>query len=160
MMELSNTSLFAKRKSFAPVYLCIIVVDCNPRHPSSSCTSSRTNNATTNLLCHVESCEEKKAPNDQAINTCAHSSTYSAGKFWYLIALWVSQYHHPFKIVKDKPLQKMFKMLYAKVEIPLDTTVSRDIKEVHTISKKHVAKALQVCPCHIFFLMLYKWMKS
>jgi hypothetical protein len=38
----------------------------------------------------------------------------------------------------------MFKMLYAKVDIPSDTTVSRDVKEAYAISKKNVIKALKV----------------
>jgi hypothetical protein len=38
----------------------------------------------------------------------------------------------------------MLKMLYGKVELLSDTTVSRDVREVHGISKGQVAKVLQV----------------
>jgi hypothetical protein len=38
----------------------------------------------------------------------------------------------------------MLKMLYAKVETPSQTTVSRDVKEIHAISKVHVGRYLQV----------------
>jgi len=35
-------------------------------------------------------------------------------------------------------------MLYAKVETPSESTLSRDVKEIHGISKVHVGKKLQV----------------
>lgn len=38
----------------------------------------------------------------------------------------------------------MSKMLYAKVDIPSDSTVSRDVREAHAISKGQVAEILQV----------------
>ncbi|TFY74006.1 hypothetical protein EWM64_g10006 [Hericium alpestre] len=40
-------------------------------------------------------------------------------------------------------LQRMFQMLYAKVDIPLDKTISRDVKEIFAVSKKNVANMLQ-----------------
>jgi hypothetical protein len=114
------------------------------RHPLIFCIRGRTDTSTTNLLRHVQSCEGNKAPDDQEITTFAHGSTYSAGEFRYLITLWVTQCHRPFKIIEDPPLQKIFRMLYAKVDIPSDTTISRDVKEAHAISKKNVIRVLKV----------------
>ncbi len=37
----------------------------------------------------------------------------------------------------------MFKMLYSPVEVPSASTVSRDVKEVWTVSKSEVAAFLQ-----------------
>jgi hypothetical protein len=65
-------------------------------------------------------------------------------EFWYLATLWVSQCHRPFTIVEDHPLNRMFQMLYAKVDVPSASTVSRDVKEVYKITKKNVRKVLQV----------------
>lgn len=45
-------------------------------------------------------------------------------------------------------------MLYAKVDVPSASTVSRDVKEVYNIAKKNVGKVLQVCP-DIFTLTMY-----
>jgi hypothetical protein len=57
--------------------------------------------------------------------------------------LWVTQCHRPFAIVDDPPLQRMFKMLYAKVEVPSASTVSRDVKEAFHVARKHVRGILQ-----------------
>ena len=46
--------------------------------------------------------------------------------------------------MNDEPLQRMFHMLYAKVNIPSPTTLSCDVKEVHNLAKLNVAKVLQV----------------
>jgi hypothetical protein len=83
-------------------------------------------------------------PNDQTITTFAHGSTYDKAHFRYLTTIWVTKCQRPFLIIKDEPLQEMFKMLYAKVEPPSASTVSRDVQEIHTITQKNVAKVLQV----------------
>ncbi len=38
-------------------------------------------------------------------------------------------------MMENKPLQCLFKMLYAKVQIPSDATVLRDVKEKIDIAK-------------------------
>jgi hypothetical protein len=38
----------------------------------------------------------------------------------------------------------MFQMLYAKVDVPSASTVSRDVKKVYKITEKNVGKVLQV----------------
>jgi hypothetical protein len=57
----------------------------------------------------------------------------------------VFQCHQPFAIIEDVPLQWILKMLYVKVETPSEKTISRDIKEIYSISKVNVGKVLQVC---------------
>jgi hypothetical protein len=128
----------AKCMCFNHFYQCIAVFNRLFSHPLPSCTQARTDNATTSLLCHVDSCEEKIAPDDQVISTFAHGSIYSAGrKFRYLVALWISQCYQPFKIIEDKPHQNMLRMLYSKIKIPSsDSTVSQVVKKVHMISLK------------------------
>jgi hypothetical protein len=80
----------------------------------------------------------------KSIANYAHGSTYSKAELHYLISLWVFKCHRPFAIIDDEPLQRILKMLYAKVETPSATTISRDVKEIHGISKIHVGKVLQV----------------
>lgn len=116
----------------------------NPSNPSQSCTRARTDTGTTNLLRHVEACTGKKAPDDQTIEKFAQGSTYTTGAFRFLITRWVTECHRPFKIVEDPPFQDMLRMLYSRVDIPSDTTVSRDVREVYRISQLQVAKTLQV----------------
>ena len=62
----------------------------------------------------------------------------------YVLSLWVARRHRPFRIVKDPELLEIFSMLYAKVEVPHPTTVSRDVKEVHKATKAALARRLQV----------------
>jgi hypothetical protein len=104
----------------------------------------RHDRSTSNLNRHVDRCCGKIAPDGQRINDFAHGSTYNKADFRYQTMLWVTQYHRPFVIVEDPPLQRMFKMLYAKVEIPSASTVSRDVKQAFLIAQKHVGKILQV----------------
>jgi hypothetical protein len=63
----------------------------------------------------------------------------------YLIAMWCARRHRPFNIVEDDELNEIFHMLYARVEVPHPTTVSRDVKEIFYICKKNVVEFLQVC---------------
>jgi len=69
---------------------------------------------------------------------------YNKAELRYLISRWVFECHQPFTIINDAPLQSILKMLYAKVETPSKTMISRDVKEIHKISKVHIGKKLQV----------------
>ncbi len=62
----------------------------------------------------------------------------------YLCALWVTRCHRPYAIVADDELLAIFRMLYAQVEVPHPTTLSRDVKEIFLIAQKNVAHMLQV----------------
>ena len=115
-----------------------------PRNPSQTIVRSRMDDSTSNLAHHVIKCDGPTTHSSHAINDFAHGSKYSKAEFRFLLVSWVTQCHRPFAIVDDKPLQDMFRMLYAKVDIPSAATVSRDVKEVHSIAKKNVIKVLQV----------------
>ena len=114
------------------------------RNPSIILTRKHKEDSTTNLLRHVKSCDGQEINESQSY---AHGSSYSKAELRYFISLWVVQCHRPFTIIEDLPLQRILKMLYAKVETPSPNTISRDVKEIHGISKGHVAKFLQVCSC-------------
>jgi hypothetical protein len=58
---------------------------------------------------------------------------------------WVVQHHRPFSIVEDGPLRDAFQMLYGMVKVPSANTVSRDVREVHELSKAAVVAMLKVC---------------
>lgn len=127
-----------------------------PRNPSIILTRKREEDSTTNLLRHVKSCDGQVVDESKSIARYAHGSSYSKAELRYLISLWVVQCHRPFAIIKDPPLQRIFKMLYAKVETPSEHTISRDVKEIHAISKVHVGKYLQVRLCfHIKSICIY-----
>lgn len=106
-------------------------------------TRARTEVSTSNLDKHVKVCDPKVAKGGSSIAEYAHGSSYSKEKFRYGVATWVSKCHRPFKIIEDAPLQDLFKMLYAKVDIPSWKTVGRDVQEIFQLSKASVAKHLQ-----------------
>ena len=114
------------------------------RNPSIILTQKCEEDSTTNLLRHVKSCNGQVVNESQSIAHYAHGSSYSKAELRYLISLWVIQCHRPFTIIEDISLQRIFKMLYAKVETPSHDTISRDVREIHGISKAHVGKYLQV----------------
>jgi len=93
----------------------------------------------------------------------AQGSTYSKAELQYLVSRWVFECHRPFAIIDDPPLQRILKMLYAKVKSPSQTMVSRDVKEIHGISKVHVGDFLQVCLSHYLlcpYLILAFWIEA
>ena len=57
------------------------------RSPSHSCTRTRTDSGTTNLIRHADACSGKKAPDDQTITKFAQGSTYSTGAFRFMLTL-------------------------------------------------------------------------
>jgi hypothetical protein len=60
------------------------------------------------------------------------------------MTVWVIKHHCPFTIVDDLSLREAFQMLYAKAKVPLANTVSRNVHEVHRISKANVIALLAV----------------
>ncbi len=62
----------------------------------------------------------------------------------YLLAKWIAVHGRPFVIIVDAELLAIFRMLYAKVEVPHPTTLSRDLREIFQISRAHLADQLEV----------------
>ncbi|KIP01401.1 hypothetical protein PHLGIDRAFT_51797, partial [Phlebiopsis gigantea 11061_1 CR5-6] len=128
----------------------ITVVDGNVKYqftckqnPHITLSRARTDDSTTTLKRHVDSCDGKMAPEGQRIEEFAHGSTYDKSRFRFIMSLWCARRHRPYAIVKDPELMRAFCMLYAKVEVPHPTTISRDIQEIHGLSKAHLGAKLQ-----------------
>jgi hypothetical protein len=114
------------------------------RHPSEFVQRHRFEDSTGNLAKHVEKCTPAETSASQSITAFANGTTYSAPRFRYLLSIWCARRHRPFSIVMDPELVELFKMLYARVEIPHPKTISRDVKEIHLLCKERVAKMLGV----------------
>jgi hypothetical protein len=123
------------------------------RNPSIVLARKREEDSTTNLVRHVKSCEGQVVDPSKSIANYAQGSTYNKAELRYLVSRWVFECHRPFAIIDDAPLQSILKMLYAKVETPSQTTLSRDVKEIHGISKVHVGRYLQVRLSYDFFFL-------
>ncbi len=113
-------------------------------HPGTSCSRECFEDSTGNLNDHVKICCPQAPLGQGTIAAFASGHLYSAACFRFLLAIWCAQCHQPYKIVFDPELVQIFKMLYAKVDIPLPSTISRDIQEMYTLTKAQVAESLQV----------------
>ena len=102
-----------------------------PRNPSIILTRKREEDSTTNLLCHVKSCDSQIVDALKSIANYAQGSMYSKAELRYLMSRWVFKCHWPFAIINDKLLQRILKMLYVKVETPSQTTVLWEIGRAH-----------------------------
>lgn len=114
------------------------------RNPSIVLTCKCEEDSTTNLIRHVKSCKGQVVDDSNSIVNYAQGSTYNKAELWYLISRWVFECHRPFAIINNEPLQCIFKMLHVKVEMPSETMILWDVKEIHGISKVHVRKYFQV----------------
>lgn len=92
------------------------------------------NVSTSNLKHHISRCDGQVAPGGH-INEFAHGLTYNKAEFHYLATLQVSQFHRPFAILDDHPLNCMFQMLYAKVNVPSALTVSKTLRRFMRLQK-------------------------
>lgn len=68
------------------------------------------------------------------------------------VALWVARRHQPFAIVEDDELVDIFTDLNNRVEVPSRFTVSRDVKEIFTMSRLKVSDILKVHACYFSLL--------
>ena len=99
-----------------------------------------------NLARHVAAYAGAVVSDNKSIASFAHGSTYTKHRFRFLIAKWIFHNHRPFAIIQDEELLQMLRMLYAKVDVPSPSTVSRDVREIFALTRKQVGKILQEYP--------------
>jgi hypothetical protein len=91
---------------------------------------------------HVKQCAHPDG--DNSIELFAKGSTYDKYRLRLLMAKWSAKSHRPFLIARDSHFVEILKMFNLKVEIPSPTTISRDIREIHELTRLELAKRLQV----------------
>lgn len=114
------------------------------RKPSCTVTRKRADDSTSNLTRHIKRCAPKKTPQTQLITAYTSGSSYSKAKFRYLVTMWIVRHHRPFRIVEDEELVELFQMLYAQVHVPTRNSISRDVQEIYTMTKKSIGRMLRV----------------
>lgn len=133
--------LFIPRASVLKFYL---------RHPGITIKRVRHDDSTSNLARHVKTCVPANTKEAQAMRTYAEGSTYNEVEHRVKMSLWVSRRHRPFVIVEDPELLDIFKSLNPACVTPKRNTVSRDMREIHEMTKESVIKFLAVRSCLIF----------
>lgn len=130
---------------------CVILY-YSVRRANSLCSShqklvrARWEGSTSNLRRHVKKCDDQSLPAGQGqITDFAAGSTYTREKLRLLLVRWISRRFRPYAIVADPELIEIFEMLYARVEIPSPSTLSRDVREVYDITSVKVGEFLKVC---------------
>jgi hypothetical protein len=106
--------------------------------PSKYVTRSRTDESTSNLIRHVNTCDPPTSP-----ASVASFSTYTVGRFRYLVATWSARRARPHFIIEDEELREIFTMLNSLVKIHSHQTVSRDISDMYHRSRLAIALHLQ-----------------
>ncbi|KAI1791362.1 hypothetical protein LXA43DRAFT_860282, partial [Ganoderma leucocontextum] len=107
------------------------------KHPSKHVDRMEYQESTGNLSRHVKTCDPDDTPETEMITAYANGAQYSAGRMRYLIMMWVARRHRSFQIVEDPEFWEIVRMLYAKAQLPSRVTVSRDIQDVHSLSKEN-----------------------
>ena len=112
-------------------------------NPSQVCKRYRGNDSTSSLVHHARKCDPQVQPETNSIEHFASGCGYRREEFHVLILLWVIRRCRPFSIVEDTELQSLFSMLYKKVSIPSQRTISRHINIFHQLCKDKVISTLK-----------------
>src|ERR1700761_5091696 len=103
--------------------------------------------STGNLTKHAKNCDPAfnvSSSRNLSITDFAAGCTYRREDFRFLLNTWIVKNSHPYTTIDDKELQKAFKMLYGRVEIPSQRTVIRDSETLFTLSCKKLIAKLKV----------------
>lgn len=95
----------------------------------------------------------KPPPGQGSVSDFAHGSTYSKGKFRYLLVCEMACSKRPFALVKDWPLVKTWQMMNAQIKVPSDDSVSRDVQRVYQWARPRIKELIKVLSTLYFLLM-------
>ncbi|KAF5317564.1 hypothetical protein D9619_013219 [Psilocybe cf. subviscida] len=112
-------------------------------HPSIKITRVRHDDGTSNLKRHADSCTPADTAEARAMVKYAHGSSYTEASHRVKIAIWISRRRRAFVIAEDSELLEIFTDLNADCVTPKRNTISRDIREIHKLTKESVIKILK-----------------
>ncbi len=96
-------------------------------HPSIKIVRARHDTSTSNLKNHALKCAP---PKEGTIEEHVPGAKYSKALMRFKLTRWIARRNRPYAIVDDDELQDIFRMLYARVEVPSARTISRDVQEI------------------------------
>ena len=124
-------------------------------HPSITISRARHDESTSNLTHHIQNCAPTNSTQTHVLAVYASGSKYTKASHRMKLALWVSSHHHPFSIVEDTELLNIFMDLNPNCETSSRHTLSRDVKEIFSLSRREVGTMLQVSLFHRFLQKNY-----
>ncbi|KAF5323705.1 hypothetical protein D9619_012911 [Psilocybe cf. subviscida] len=117
------------------------------KHPQTTLSRVRHDDSTSNLNRHIERCAHVDTPESQAMEKFASGSTYTEVMHRIQIALWIARRRRPYIIAEDQELLDIFRSLNASCITPSRTTISKDVQEIHDITKSVVMEILAIANC-------------
>ena len=124
-------------------------------HPSITISRAQHDESTSNLTCHIWNCAPMNLTQTCALAVYASGSKYTKASHWMKLVLWVSSCHHPFTIVEDTELLNIFMDLNPNCETSSCHTLSRDVKEIFSLTCGEMGTMLQVSLFHHFLQKNY-----
>src|SRR6201996_7025787 len=115
------------------------------RCPSQTVSCHIADNLTSNLTKHIDACTARFLTESMQIMTSfASGSTYRRKVFNRKAVKWIVCQHLAFSTFDHPELHKLFKMLYAHVDIPTGNTIARYMHQYYDLSKIKVKESLCV----------------
>ena len=108
------------------------------RDPSKYVMCSCTDESTSNLLCHVNACDDSDSN-----NSVISASNFDLGWPCYLVGAWSACCAWPHTIIEDNEFHEILTMLYTAIKIHSHQTVSCDISDMYEHSRIAIALHLQ-----------------
>lgn len=137
--------------NFHGLILTFVRADLPTSDSSRRIKRRRLDETTSNLLRHVNTCTPPTSPLPST-----PFSSFTIGRFRYLVAAWAARRARPFVIIEDEELREIFLMLYSATELHSHQTVARDISDMYERSRVVIARHLQSIK-HRLHLTLDGW---
>ncbi|KAF6756548.1 hypothetical protein DFP72DRAFT_772797, partial [Ephemerocybe angulata] len=119
------------------------------RSPSIEVTRARHDESTSNLNRHIQKCTPSADPEQiRKMQNYVRGVLYDPTAHRVKCVIWIAKKRRPYIIIEDDELCEIFHGLNPDCVDIGRMTVSRDMIEIHALSKVHIAQMLQVSAAH------------
>ncbi|KAF6744509.1 hypothetical protein DFP72DRAFT_742987, partial [Ephemerocybe angulata] len=111
-------------------------------HPSITLWRARHDTGTSNLQRHFRSCAPSDGPEAAAMAAYVSGSKYRKARHRFKVLMWIARRRRPYTIIADPELLEIFTDLHGPCQSPSPSTISRDMKEAHKVTKEALVSRL------------------
>ena len=123
----------------------VYLADGQVRCPSQTVSRHIADNLTSNLTKHINACTGRfPTEGVQTMTSFTAGSTYRREAFNQKAVKWIVRRHLAFSTFDHPELHELFKMLYARVDIPTGMTIAQYTHQYYDLSKIKVKESLCV----------------